>query len=66
MLLKFIGAFLISTMLYIPADKHPTTGFWRLDRMHKIEKRRMDRKNRKEERQRRQEKPRVEKATVQS
>jgi hypothetical protein len=52
MLLKFIGAIFISTVLYISADKHPTTGFWRLDRMHKIEKRRMDKKDRKEDRQR--------------
>ena len=56
MILKFIIVTIISAMLYIPADKPLMTGFWRLDRMYKIEKRRMDKKARKEDRQQRAEK----------
>lgn len=66
MLVKFISTMIISVMLYIPADNNPTTGFWRLDRMYKIEQKRMDKVYRKKERSEKHGQRKVERVRVRS
>ena len=45
---QIIGSLVISVVLTVPQVKSEMTGFWRLDRWHRIDNRRFERLDRKE------------------